>query len=864
MANIATAYVSIVPSLKGFEKDIKKETGPASERTGGESGKKFMKGFGGGAAGMAKKVLGPIAALFAAKIGVDYFKGAVAGASDLSESASKVGVVFGDSSDQIMAASKNSAKAMGLSQNAYLAATGGLGNLLVSLKIAPDAAAGMSQKMVTLAGDMASFNNASPEETLAAIQSGLTGETEPLKRFGVNMNESTLKAQALKMGLIKTTKEALDPQTKALAAQALILDQTTTAQGDFARTSEGLANQQRIAAAAADDLKAKVGKFLLPVVTTFTKFLTSEVLPAVSGFIEGFQDGTGAGGEFRDVVMSVYKKGLKPTIDFVRDTAIPAIENLIDGFKDGEGPGGVLKDVLKAIYENGIKPLADFITDTAQPAIDDFVQGFKDGEGPGGAFKDVLKDVYKKGLKPLADFITDTALPVLKNIEEWILGPGLTALGDLTAWFTDNKEKIKVFAGVITAVLLPVFVSMATAATTSAATQAAAWVTSKVAGIKSAASQLASHYTTVGGWVLSAGAAVTSGATTAVIWAMLKWDAIIGAASTVASHVAAAGGWATHAAAAVTAGFTTAGVWLRQAAAAAVGAGKVVGSLALVALGWVGTAATATASGVAMAAAWVVGLGPVAWIIAGVVALIAVIVLAYNKVEWFRDGIDEAWQGIQETWDALLIAWDWVVDKFKEGIDKIKSNWDWVVDKFEEGVDNTKDRFEDLKTAFGEVHDFFEGKITAITGFFDGIAETIKGSFKGAFNGIASFWNSTIGKIHFTVPDIIGVPNRGESWTMPQMPYLASGGIITAPTLAMVGEGRESEAVLPLSKLERLINVNSAPSAGSITRDDLFTFAKIIAASVTDGTVRVTTAGIDQAARRAGLDAHAGLGTVVG
>lgn len=245
----------------------------------------------------AKSFVGPLAGLFAVGAGVAFFKGAVNGASDLAESASKVTVVFGEQAGAIMKASKTSASAMGLSKSAYLAANGELGNLLVSLKIAPKDAANMSQQMVKLAGDMASFNNVSPEEALLAIRSGLTGETEPLKRFGVNMNDATLKTQALKLGLIKTTKEAMSPQTKALAAQALIMAQTGTAQGDFARTSGGLANQQRIAAAQTENLKNKIGKGLLPLVTAGTK--------AYAGFVKGIINGTGAGGKFRDILMSV-------------------------------------------------------------------------------------------------------------------------------------------------------------------------------------------------------------------------------------------------------------------------------------------------------------------------------------------------------------------------------------------------------------------------------------------------------------------------------------------------------------------------------------------------------------------------------
>lgn len=290
---IGAAYLSIIPSAKDFASKLQGEIGPGMTKAGNDAGAKHGAGMLAG----AKKFVAPLASLFAAKLGVDFFKSAIQGASDLNESQSKVGVVFKSSSGQVIEASKTAATAMGLSQNSYLAAAGTFGNLLVSLGLGPKAASGMSTQMVKLAGDLASFNNVSPEEALDAIRSGLTGETEPLKKFGVNMNDATLKAQALKMHLIKTTKDALTPQSKALAAQALIMGQTKTAQGDFTRTSGGLANQQRILAARTEDLKTKIGTGLLPITTSITtKF---------SAFVGGMQDGTGAGGKFRDILSTV-------------------------------------------------------------------------------------------------------------------------------------------------------------------------------------------------------------------------------------------------------------------------------------------------------------------------------------------------------------------------------------------------------------------------------------------------------------------------------------------------------------------------------------------------------------------------------
>jgi hypothetical protein len=288
--DVGYVTLSVIPSAKGFGAALSKDVEPGTKAAGESAGKRF----GSSMLSTAKAFAGPLAAAFSIGGAVKFFGDSVAGASNLSESASKVGVVFGAQASQILAASETAAKAMGLSKTAYLDATGTLGNLLVSLKVAPDAAAGMSQQMVKLAGDLASFNNVSPEEALAAIQSGLTGETEPLKRFGVNMNEAALQAQALKMGVIASTKDALSPQAKALAAQALIMDQTTTAQGDFTRTSGGLANQQRILAAQTEDLKAKIGAGLMPAMTGIVTFLNTRAGPAFEAMTGWLRDNQAA------------------------------------------------------------------------------------------------------------------------------------------------------------------------------------------------------------------------------------------------------------------------------------------------------------------------------------------------------------------------------------------------------------------------------------------------------------------------------------------------------------------------------------------------------------------------------------------
>lgn len=252
---LGQAVVEIVPDTKGFGKETEKEIEDALRGTGEKAGKQVGDGL-----SSAFKKIGT--AVAAAGVGA-FFKSTIDAAGDLNEQVSKTGVVFGDSADLVLEFGKNAAQSIGASEQEALTAAATFGNLLRSVGLTGDASARMSINMVQLAGDLASFNNVPVGDALEAIRSGLVGETEPLKKFGVNLNEATLRQEAMRLGL-DTTGTTLDATSKAQAAYSIIMKQTALAQGDFARTSDSLANQQRIMAAEFQNAKADIGEALLP------------------------------------------------------------------------------------------------------------------------------------------------------------------------------------------------------------------------------------------------------------------------------------------------------------------------------------------------------------------------------------------------------------------------------------------------------------------------------------------------------------------------------------------------------------------------------------------------------------------------
>jgi hypothetical protein len=222
---------------------------------------------------------------------IDFMGDAVSGASDLAEAQSKVGVVFQDSSDEISKFAKTASDKMGMTETAALGAAGTIGNLLSALKLTTAETTSMSKGVVQLAADLGSFNNVGTEEVLAAIQSGLLGEAEPMRRFGSNLSAARVEAYALANGLA-ATKSAITDAVKVQARYALIMEDTVLAQGDFARTADGFANKQKRISARFQELTVKGGQFLMgaamPLLDTFSGLV--DVLDGPNGAVQLFLD----------------------------------------------------------------------------------------------------------------------------------------------------------------------------------------------------------------------------------------------------------------------------------------------------------------------------------------------------------------------------------------------------------------------------------------------------------------------------------------------------------------------------------------------------------------------------------------------
>jgi hypothetical protein len=194
-------------------------------------------------------------------------------ASDAGELQSAFDQTFGAMSEAMNDWAETTGNAMGRSTQEMQRAANTFGIFFNQAAPTAQAAADMSKEFAVLAQDLASFYNVDVQTAIDKLRSGLTGEAEPLRDFGVFLSEAAVKAQALEMGLGGVGRE-LTEQEKIQARYALILEGTANAQGDVARTSQSTANQMRAAQAAFEELQVAIGTKLLPAFTPLISGLT--------------------------------------------------------------------------------------------------------------------------------------------------------------------------------------------------------------------------------------------------------------------------------------------------------------------------------------------------------------------------------------------------------------------------------------------------------------------------------------------------------------------------------------------------------------------------------------------------------------
>ena len=193
-------------------------------------------------------------------------------ASDLEETTGKFNVVFQEHIKQAEAMSDELVNSYAMSTREAKQYLSSVQDLLVPMGMVSDKAIEMSNEVVKLAADLGSFNNLPTKTVMLDIQSALVGNFETMKKYGVILNETVIKQEALNMGLWNG-KGMVDANTKAQIAYRLMLKGSAAALGDQERTMGSYANQIKQFEANVEDLKAMIGNELLPEATKIVSMI---------------------------------------------------------------------------------------------------------------------------------------------------------------------------------------------------------------------------------------------------------------------------------------------------------------------------------------------------------------------------------------------------------------------------------------------------------------------------------------------------------------------------------------------------------------------------------------------------------------
>lgn len=210
-----------------------------------------------------KKAAVGLGAVFVAKKIAQAFAAVINLASDAQETTQQLGALFGDASADIIKDADEMATRLGRSSFDIQKRIGAIGAITKPLLRSGEAAREVATKFSELTIDLASFFNTTEPKALNALRAGLTGEIEPLKKFGVVMSVAALDAFALEEGIGKTVDQMSIAEKTQLRFE-FIMRNTTDAQGDAIRTAKGWANISRAVLSVTKDLATRLGSFFFP------------------------------------------------------------------------------------------------------------------------------------------------------------------------------------------------------------------------------------------------------------------------------------------------------------------------------------------------------------------------------------------------------------------------------------------------------------------------------------------------------------------------------------------------------------------------------------------------------------------------
>lgn len=290
---------------------------------------------------------------------------------------------------------------MGIDPAQWLRNQGVFNTLLTGFGDTAERAQLMSQNLTQLGYDISSFFNVSIEDAMQKLQSGISGELEPLRRLGYDLSQARLEQTALNLGI----KESVANMTQAEKAELryyAIMTQVTTAQGDMARTLEAPANQLRILQAQLTQAARAIGNIFIPALNA--------ILPYAIAVVQVIR-------EIANALANL--AGFKLTeVDYsgVNSAAVGA-GSLADNLDDAAGAAKKLKQ-----YTAGFDELNVFAPNTGS--------GSGAGAGGAGGFDfdlptyDFLGDAVQTRIGEIKKMIEDTLAEITTIVSGFMLAVG--------------------------------------------------------------------------------------------------------------------------------------------------------------------------------------------------------------------------------------------------------------------------------------------------------------------------------------------------------------------------------------------------------------------------------------------------------
>ena len=460
-ANAGTVYFNTAFDTKSYNKNIK-NTLSSTENA-------FSKTFG---------KIGKTIALALSVTAISKFtKSCIDLGSDLAEVQNVVDVVFPNINSQVNNFAKNAIDQFGLSELATKKYMGTFGAMSKSFGFSEQAAFKMSKTVTGLVGDVSSFYNISQDLAYTKLKSIWTGETETLKDLGIVMTQTALNEYALRNGFSKTIDKMTEAEKVSLR-YSFVQSQLASATGDFARTSDGWANQVRVLSLRFDQLKASLGQGFInlftPIVkclnlvisklqvvadgfSKFTSLLFGKQQQAISNTASQYNDLGASAIQSADDIASASKKAQKAVMGYDKLNILTNTKN--DSFNGGGLSSGAsisTPAISTPTVDDTISPQMQKIVDKIMSYIEplksiSFEPLIKSLGKLKDAFLPFAKNIFE-GLEwgyfnilvPLAKFTIEDVIPTFLDLFSGslrVLNPILTAFKDIFTPIWDNLLK---------------------------------------------------------------------------------------------------------------------------------------------------------------------------------------------------------------------------------------------------------------------------------------------------------------------------------------------------------------------------------------------------------------------------------------